>query len=141
MLNRRDTAAVLFALRYMQSNLSDPGTEDAYLDRCEEEQVRPLSADEIDDLCQRLNLDDPIVINLEGGMIISVRHPWACADVVTIDHDTGTDRSPAEVEAVPNDDGGTDNCIIWIDTIEKENPVVHPWVVRYLNTHMEDTDA
>jgi hypothetical protein len=55
-LNERELATVLAALRYWQQDLIDnhegPISQDHFT-----EKITPLSVDEIDELCERINFD------------------------------------------------------------------------------------
>lgn len=57
MLNERELATVLAALRYYQNDLRDDGAAFAHGDIATDGgTLQPLSADEIDALCERLNV-------------------------------------------------------------------------------------
>ena len=136
MLNSRDTAAVMFALRFLQANLDD--CEEMYAERCEEEGTSPLTADELDELAQRINFSDPIVIAVDGGLVQSVNHPWACTDVVIIDYDTAG-ACEDEVTSVPQPDGEESDAFVSIIDVTPPAPEIHQFAAKYLR-ESEDTD-
>jgi hypothetical protein len=53
-LNKRELATILFALRSMQANIDD--LEELLYDSCHFEDAFPLNNDEIDELCELLNM-------------------------------------------------------------------------------------
>ncbi len=53
-LRDRELATVLSALRYWQQDLADNETEGPISDHFDDK-ITPLSAEEIDELCERLN--------------------------------------------------------------------------------------
>ena len=63
MLNEKELATVLAALRYWQEDIKMELREvsDHFID------VKPLTNDEIDDLCEKLNTEDPMLDLLEAA--------------------------------------------------------------------------
>ena len=61
-LSTRELTTVLAALRYMQGDMEEKGEETVTSDLSHIDNVEPLSLEEIDDLCERLNCSDASVI-------------------------------------------------------------------------------
>lgn len=55
-ISKRELATVLAALRYWQQDLAD--NEDGPIDDLHFDEHEPLTVDEIEDLCERLNTGD-----------------------------------------------------------------------------------
>jgi hypothetical protein len=58
-LNDRELATVLAALRYWQQDLADNENEGPIIPDHFDEEVTPLTVDEIEALCERLNVGEP----------------------------------------------------------------------------------
>jgi hypothetical protein len=89
--NSRELATVLAALRYWKNDLDDPslteGFEEYFTDTAR------LSAEDIDDLCERINFDDaPPLVVVSGGTVQNADGP----DFDLVDYDMFEDNSPGD---------------------------------------------
>lgn len=98
MLNRRDTATVLFALRDLQERLKiEAETANELADSPYFDGLPLPTASDIDHLCQWINYGDPLVIVVKGGCVQEVIHTWAVEDVVIVDRDTDGSDNVVEI--------------------------------------------
>lgn len=110
MLSTKEINTVLAALRFFQMKGAAAGPEIADL-ATNNGAESPMSNDEIDALCERLNVSEPlnIVVHMEGGAVQSVMANRETGDAVvvfTLDYDTdGIEQS--ELVSVTQDDGST----------------------------------
>jgi hypothetical protein len=116
-VNDRQHACILAALRVFQLRQPIYGGRSADIEEIETNggTVTPLSAEEIDWLCEDINCSGdktpPLAIVLEGGLVQDVltANPKMFGDVVVIDYDTeGADDD--EITKVPQGKGKCKDC-------------------------------
>ena len=124
-LSDRELATVLNALRIWQERVLKGATvfNPEHYEHFDGD-VSPLSVDEVNALCERLNCYTPpfLVVTLEGGQIGSVctdrPEDIAVAGVVVVDYDTDFAESH-DIIAVPQDGGDTAEAVGYITNIEE----------------------
>ena len=98
-LNNQETATVLAALRHWQDQLEsydgDPSDPSMFSGHFNDESEKPLNPGEIDTLCEKINMPEPvkILIELDGGLIECITATDPVIPLV-IDHDLdGAEKS------------------------------------------------
>ena len=76
-LNEAETATVLAALRYWQER-----TRNQHQNGWHFENVKPLTPEQIDTLCERINTDEPPLVIVCGGV---VQHSVGATEVIDYD--------------------------------------------------------
>ena len=67
-LNERETATVLAALRYWQQDLIKNGPENCINEEHFSDMIEPLTPEEIDGLCERINCEDAAIDLLQSAI-------------------------------------------------------------------------
>lgn len=115
--DEREHATVLAALRHWQKD------HPHYVNELEREIAGddPLSADEIDGLCEDFNMTSPVrlAVTMEGGIIQEILTEDSClfgVEVVIIDYDTeGADAD--QLTMIPQSDGKETKAWARLETI------------------------
>ncbi len=130
--DKRQTATILAALRYWQSNGIVASRHDHYTIATDDGTLQPLSRPEIDAMCEQINMPAAtpiIVVGCEGGLVQGSSSNIEGLSMIVLDYDTeGADDD--EITEVPQS-----------DTVELEPAIVGlhsvahdaPWIQQICN--------
>jgi len=123
--DKRQTATILAALRYWQSNGIVASRHDHYTIATDDGTLQPLSRPEIDTMCEQINMPAAtpiIVIGCEGGLVQGASSNIAGLSMIVLDYDTqGADDD--EITEVPQSDTvELEPAIVGLHTVAHDAP-------------------
>jgi hypothetical protein len=123
-IDERQTATILAALRYWQrEGLMSSGHEGSIA--CNGGDIKPLSAPEIDALCEQINVaPDPaiIVVGCEGGLIQGASSNIDGLSMIVLDYDTEGCGDDEITEVPQSDTVELEPAIVGLHTVAHDAP-------------------
>src|ERR1039457_865017 len=122
---KRQTATILAALRYWQSNGIVASRHDHYTIATDDGTLQPLTRPEIDAMCEQINVPAAtpiIVVGCEGGLVQGASSNIEDLSMIVLDYDTeGADDD--EITEVPQSDTvELEPAIVGLHTVAHDPP-------------------
>ena len=123
--DKRQTATILAALRYWQSNGIVASRHDHYTIATDDGTLQPLTRPEIDAMCEQINVPAAtpiIVVGCEGGLVQGASSNIEDLSMIVLDYDTeGADDD--EITEIPQSDTvELEPAIVGLHTVAHDAP-------------------
>jgi hypothetical protein len=122
---KRQTATILAALRYWQSNGIVASRHDHYTIATDDGTLQPLTRPEIDALCEQINVPAAtpiIVVGCEGGLVQGASSNIEGLSMIVLDYDTEGAGDDEITEVPQSDTVELEPAIVGLHTVAHDVP-------------------